>query len=148
MSTNRPNRSKAEFRALRETLGLTDARLADLAGVQERSVRRWATPSDTGYRAPADVWELLDDMREQMQAAIDVALDIVEQQTEEYGAARAIQLPYWFSAVDYRQHHYTDDGRDWRFANACSRAVAIALETQGYEVEFVDGKDNTVLKQV
>ncbi len=36
-------RTKADFAALRETVGLTQANLADDLGVQARSVRRWSS---------------------------------------------------------------------------------------------------------
>ena len=37
-------RTKAEFRAIREQLGMSQSVLADMMDVQDRSVRRWESP--------------------------------------------------------------------------------------------------------
>ena len=37
--------NKAEFRAMREMVGMTQATLADALGVEVRSVKRWESPS-------------------------------------------------------------------------------------------------------
>jgi DNA-binding transcriptional regulator YiaG len=39
------DRTKAEFRAIRETVGMTQGMLADALGVEQRSVRRWESPT-------------------------------------------------------------------------------------------------------
>ena len=42
-------RGKADFAALRETVGLTQAALAEELGVNPRSVKRWEQPGMEGY---------------------------------------------------------------------------------------------------
>ena len=53
-------RTKSEFRALRERVGLTRDTLAELLGVTVRSVRYWESLDSLRY-PPEDAWHVLDD---------------------------------------------------------------------------------------
>lgn len=54
-------RTREEFRALRESLGISHAYLADRLDVKERSVARWEKPRDDEfYTPPQDAWDILD----------------------------------------------------------------------------------------
>lgn len=119
-------RTKADFAALRETVGLTQANLADDLGVNPRSVRRWEQPGQEGYEPPAEAWEVLDryaDLRRQM---VDHARETVMQAGERMGGQPGqVVLTYYRS-----QEQYDDLGRDegwYGVANANARAVASEL---------------------
>lgn len=125
-------RSKAELRATRERVGLSQAKLAEAAGVQVRAVKRWESPK-APQNAPADVWEYLGEMLRVQDAIVDHAVAVVEA-----SPATIVRLPHWASQEDYDTHHGGPDGGYWRTANANARAVAITLEALGYSVEWVD----------
>lgn len=131
----REERTKADFAALRETVGLTQANLADDLGVNPRSVRRWEQPGQEGYEPPAEAWEVLDryaDLRRQM---VDHARETVMRAGERMGGQPGqVVLTYYRS-----QEQYDDLGRDegwYGVANANARAVASELAHYGVTVCF------------
>ena len=141
-------RAKAEFRAMRETLGITQQRLADDLDVKVLSVKRWESPNYP-QQAPQDAWNLLDMLMERQDTAVRVALLEVDAIAEDRGEQpEEVTLPYWSSDSDYYQHHITRDHGDesWTEVNATARRIAIALRDRGIRVRWVDGKDNPVPK--
>lgn len=139
-------RSKSEFRAMRETLGITQQRLADDLGVRILSVKRWESPK-YAQQAPAEAWELLDVLMAVQDSAVQAALSQVQAIAREQGTEpREILLPYWSSQNDYLEHHYNaaESDASWSEVNATSRRVANVLRWMGHEVRWVDGADNPV----
>ena len=133
-------RTLAEFRAIRETVGMTQGMLAEELGVNPRSVRRWESPDYDGYRPPQDAWDVLDEALDTQRRGIAAALGKIDEIVHERGSAPdAVQLPYWTSQEAYDRHHYIDDGGDWRMANATSRMLAEMLHERGIEVDWTDG---------
>ena len=138
---NRPTR--AEFRALRESVGMTQQRLADTLGVQVRSVKRWEQENDEGwYEPPADAWDVLYDALDAQEKAILEAVKAVVAIEREQGAAPDhVDVAYWLNADDYAEHS-TDAAYgvagDWRMANANARAVATVLRRRGLDVRFAN----------
>lgn len=128
-------RTKADFAALRETVGLTQANLADDLGVNPRSVRRWEQPGQEGYEPPAEAWEVLDRYADLQRRMVDHARETVMRAGD--GAGRQpdeVVLTY------YRfQEQYDDLGRDagwYGVANANARAVAAELAHYGVRACF------------
>lgn len=121
----------AEVKALRESVGLSQADLADLAGVTVRSVRRW----ERDITPPEDVLELLERYMIRKAKAVEAAIETVERITEQMGRAPDIvPMTYYRS-----QAEYDELGRDpgpVGVANANARAVADALMARGVAVEF------------
>lgn len=121
----------AEVKALRESVGLSQADLADLAGVTVRSVRRW----ERDITPPEDVLELLERYVIRKAKAVEAALETVERITEQMGRAPdLVPMTYYRS-----QAEYDELGRDpgpAGVANANARAVADALMARGVAVEF------------
>ena len=128
-------RTKADFAALRETVGLTQANLADDLGVQARSVRRWEQPGQEGYEPPADAWDMLDSYADLQRQMVDHARETVMRTAEEAGhQPDRLALTYWRS-----QEQYDELGRDegwYGVANANARAVAAELARYGFSVRF------------
>lgn len=124
-------RTHAGFRALRESIGLSQSDVADVAGVQERTVRRWEAPGNA--IAPADAWHDLERMRETFRAGVSAALSQVAEITDEAGRPpRTVALSYYRS-----QSEYDELGRDdgpYGFRNAMTREVARRLEHDGLRV--------------
>lgn len=128
-------RTKADFAALRETVGLTQANLADDLGVQARSVRRWEQPGQEGYEPPADAWGMLDSYADLQRQMVDHARETVMRTGEEAGRQPdEVVLTYYRS-----QEQYDELGRDegwYGVANANARAVAAELARYGFKVRF------------
>lgn len=128
-------RTKADFAALRETVGLTQANLADDLGVQARSVRRWEQPGQEGYEPPADAWDMLDSYADLQRQMVDHARETVMRTGEGAGhQPDEVVLTYYRS-----QEQYDELGRDegwYGVANANARAVAAELARYGLSVRF------------
>ena len=133
-------RTLAEFRAIREMVGMTQGMLAEELGVNPRSVRRWESPDYEEYQPPQDAWDVLDDALDTQRRGIAAALDRLDEIVQERGAVPdVVQLPYWTSQDAYDRHHYVDDGGDWRMANATNRMLAELLYERGIDVDWTDG---------
>lgn len=133
------SRTKAEFRAVRETVGMTQAALARELGVEVRSVKRWEHP-DAPQVPPQDAWDVLDAALAAQRQVVAYALGKVDEVAQGRGDwPHAVTLPYWTSQEAYDAGHVPADGGDWRMANANSRLVAFALFERGIPVEWVTG---------
>lgn len=132
-------RTKAEFRAIRETVGMTQGALARELGVEVRSVKRWESPTAPQV-PPQDAWDVLDAALSAQRRGIAAALGKVDELAKERGAyPKSVMLPYWSSQDSYDRDHYVDDGGDWRMANATNRTLAERLHERGIRVEWSDG---------
>ena len=132
-------RTLAEFRAIRETVGMTQCALARALGVEVRSVKRWESPTAPQV-PPKDAWDVLDAALSAQRRGIAAALGKVDEVAQEYGGyPESVALPYWSSQGAYDEGHYVDDGGDWRMANATNRILAYALNERGMRVEWSDG---------
>lgn len=121
------SRTKADFRALRELLGLTQQDVADAAGVNVSTAKRWEKP---GYFTPPDdVWAWLEDCERLHGEVVDAAVSAA--------VARGrgpVQITYYRSQEQYDAAG-SDDG-PYGVANANARMVASRLRALGYEVDF------------
>lgn len=138
-------RTKAEFRALRELTGITQAQLAKLLGVEVRSVKRWESPN-APQRPPQDAWDALDEAAERQWAAVSLALEKLYELEDETGQTpQEVALPYWPGADEYAERSTDaalgiDAGPDgWRMANANARMLAAILRDWGVPVRWEDG---------
>lgn len=133
------NRTKAAFRAIRETVGLTQGDVADALRVDVSSVKRWER-EDVPHRPPADAWELLDRALADHWSAVDQVVAQVKLLAVKAGAMPgAVTLPYWRS-----QQQYDELGRDpgpFGVVNARSRAIASKLRDMGVGVEWIAPED-------
>lgn len=125
--------SKADFKAQREMLGLTQQDVADVADVTVTSVKRWERP---GFpEPPADVWAWLDDCARLQSEVVEAATSAAVAQ-----GGGPVQITYYRS-----QEQYDSLGRDpgpYGMANANSRLVAYRLRSLGYEVGFAYPDDS------
>lgn len=126
---------KADFRARREMLGLTQQDVADEADVNVSTVKRWEKPGYFG--APDDVWAWLEDCERAQAEVVDIAVSAAVA----HGPG-PVQITYYRS-----QEQYDALGRDpgpFGMANANARMVASRLRSLGREVDFAypDDEDN------
>lgn len=126
--------SRADFKALRERVGMSQQNVADALNVNVRSVKRWEHEAYP-YDAPDEAWELLEHRLDVQHRMVEYAVDVVESAAEKAGFAPAL-IPITY----YRdQQMYDQCGLDevaFGIANANARAIADVLERMGYEVEF------------
>lgn len=126
-------RTKATFKALRETVGLSQDNVAHDLGVSVTSVKRWERP---GYQCPpADAWEYMLDAYQAHCDAVNGALEQVDEIADLAGCdPELVPITYWRT-----QDQYDRLGRDPGYVgvvNARARAVGEELLKQGIEVEW------------
>lgn len=141
-------RSKQEFKALREQVGMSQTDLALALEVSERSVKRWESIKYPNYNAPQDAWNILDDALKLQRQVIAAALGQIDEAAQEVGGYPAsVKLVYWSTQAEYDEYHCVDDDGDWRQANATARIVSYALHERGIETDWISGSENLVPKQ-
>ena len=128
-------RTKAEFRAMREAVGFSQQALASKLGVRPLSVKRWERPDIDGYYPPADARDLLDSYIAKHDQMVTEAFAEVRRQVKAIG-----RKPDCIPITYYRdQAQYDALGRDegyYGVANANARALSGKLRRAGYTVEF------------
>ena len=135
-------RTKSEFRAIRERVGITQAEMARMMGVSQRSVRYWED-ANSMRNPPEEAWAILDDALREQQREIAFAMQKVDEIIETAGGdPEVVTLPYWLSESEYLQ--WSTDAQlgtigDWRMANANNLALSIRLEERGMTVRWVSG---------
>lgn len=128
-------RGKADFRARREMLGLTQQDVADALNANVKTIKNWENPRQTRYRISDAAWEFLDCAADIQARQVAYARCVIEKHAEVF-AESPIVVPITY----YRdQADYDECGRDagpYGQANATSRAIARELERMGVQVEF------------
>lgn len=128
----------ATMRALREMVGMSVRTLAQLAHVQERTVKRWETGA---MPIPADVERIVIDAKERQDEIVAFALAQYEVLYDNApdGVEFTISMRYWTSEAEYLERS-TDAALgaagDWMMANATTRRCAAVLEDEGMEVTY------------
>ncbi len=121
----------ADFRAMRESLGLSQRNVAEAAGVQVLAVKRW----ESGDRSiPPEVWHWL---RETAKASDKAVLETVKQTMAKYGLQHkrpTVWLQYYRDQADYDLRR--SDGDPYGLANANARKVASQLGMRGIVCRF------------
>lgn len=134
-------RGKADFRARREMLGLTQQDVADALNANVKTIKNWENPRQTRYRISDAAWEYLDraaDIHQQ----VAYARSVIEKHAEVF-AESPIVVPITYFRD---QAAYDECGRNagpYGQANATSRAIARELERMGIQVEFRYPDDET-----
>lgn len=127
-------RGKADFRSLRESLGLTRQNMACLLHVQPISIYRWESPREPN-QAPLDAWNLLDKYKDAQEATVRKVTQRVYHQALEAGnkPSEPVTLTYYRRQAEYEQEH---DSGYYMVANATTRACATALEAAGIKIRY------------
>ena len=119
-------KTHADFRMLREGIGLSQADVADALDVTQRSVQRWEKPGE--YGAPDFAWAWLYEMQ-------DLFASMVEAGTASLDGApdgAALQVAYYRSQREHDEHG-RDDGY-YGMVNAATREVVRIARDRGIEV--------------
>ena len=133
-------RTKADFKALRDALGLSQQDVADACEVRLTTVKRWERP---GFpEPPEDAWEYLGSESERHDDMVESSIGKVHDLVDEYGTSFVVSMTYYRD-----QPQYDALGRDpgtFTFANSVAREVALRLADEGIEVEFRYPDDGAV----
>lgn len=132
--------TKADFRATRETIGLTQRDVAEACDVALRTVKRWEHP-DWGD-PPEDAWEWILEMLDRHDSMVDEAVGRACSISAEHGELESVVITYYRDQEQYDAHG-RDDG-PVGFANAVAREVGAVLTNEGIEVEFAYPDDVAV----
>lgn len=131
-------KTHADFRMLREEMGLTCADVADALSITQRSVQRWEKPGE--YGAPDFAWAWLYEMQDLFASMVEAGTAAMNGAPE--GAA--LQVAYYRTQREYDEH-----GRDagyYGMVNAATREVAKKARKRGLQVTatFPDEKSVAV----
>ena len=129
--------SKADFRAIREMLGITQDIAALALGVQAQTVKKWEKER-CATLPPEDACKWLTEMWAKHNKIVN---SVVAQNEALYKSVNCtpenITLTYYRNAQDYRKYGRDNRGGDtWQMVNARTRAIAQALMAKGYMVKF------------
>lgn len=143
-------KTKAAFRALRESCGMTQKNVADEASVAMFSVKRWENEDESSHQPPDDVWEWLVECHQSMiaEARESAAKAIALAREERNDGPIAIRYYRAQEALDEAQLPLGID-RPVGYVNAVSMRAAEIIEDAGMDtllmyddsmaVEQVDG---------
>lgn len=127
-------KTRAAFRALREGCGYTQTDIAEIFGLDRRSVRRWEAGEDGGwYEPPDDVFEWLVAETERMLENARMYHDelVLVAAEQEYSGSLALA---YYRTQDELDAVQGDRCEHVGFVNATTRMVARMLEDEGYDV--------------
>ena len=135
-------RTKADFKALRERVCLSQQDVADAIMVSIKSVKRWENPS-VSYEAPADAWEYLENVLEVQSNQVSYALGVLAKQVEQLGGEQSVvPITYYRDQEMYDKYGRDDEPFGW--ANNVARMTAYELERRGIGYKFRYPNDGAV----
>lgn len=131
-------KTKAAFRALRESCGMTQRDVADEAGVAVFSVKRWENEDSSSHMPPDDVWEWLVECHMSMVAEAREAAGKVLALREEERNSCPVAIRYYRTqeALDEAQLPQGLD-RPVGYVNAIAMRAAELVEEAGIDTFLV-----------
>lgn len=93
-------KTKAAFRALRDECGMTQQDIADEAGVNIRSVKRWESPSFPEIEPPDDIWAFVLAARGALHEDARSIADQIAESVRGIEGARDVTLDYYRTQSD------------------------------------------------
>lgn len=124
-----------EFRAALAVLGMSYRELAQRAHVDERSVKRWASPISPYDVPDGIVADVIEPELKRQEQAVETAIEIVEDKADDFDEPHEVRLPWYVG--NGKEVAYLADGRTYDMANADSLRVWSALKSLGYNAIFV-----------
>lgn len=129
------SRGKADFKARREQLGLTQQDVAQALTVNVKTVKNWENPRQTRYRISDAAWEYLDRAADVQAQQIAYARSVIEAQSEAL-AGNTVVVPITYYRDQATYDRFGREAGPFGQANANARAIASELERMGIQVEF------------
>ena len=133
-------KTKANFRALREMLGYTQGELADLFDVSSYTVKRWERPDCEFNNPPDDAWDFLIrgfvELCEDAGNAVDSIMEMVEECDDD---DLPVVLAYYRTQEDLDRFYNVPGykSRNFKFVNTITRTIATMLYDLDVPFEFV-----------
>lgn len=130
-------RDKADLKAVREAIGITQIDIANEMGVTVRTVKRW---EQIGWEEPPEeLWELLDDMVYDHERSVDELVERTEREAggpgEDGDDPKVVRLAYYKNQKHYESFPH-QRGTTHTWGNAIVRRAADILRFKGYRVFF------------
>ena len=126
-------KTNAAFRALREECGLTQQDIADEAGVQILSVKRWENTKED-HQPPDDVWQWLLTLRGAMhEDARQIAIQIIDSLPE---GAKDLVLDYYRTQEDLDSVQLPEADEPVGYVNARTRLVGQMLDAKEIKYSY------------
>lgn len=129
------SRGKADFKARREQLGLTQQDVAQALTVNVKTVKNWENPRQTRYRISDAAWEYLDRAADMQAQQVAYARSVIEAQSEAL-AGNTVVVPITYYRDQATYDRFGREAGPFGQANANARAIASELERMGIQVEF------------
>jgi hypothetical protein len=125
--------TKANFRAIREIVGMTQKELADTVGVDVHTVKVWEA-KNTKWQPSPSAWEVLTSAKNQQDEVVCFSCDKARRVAQEAGEKpRVVIFKYWHDQKQYDEYH---NSGSFGMANANTRLAAAILKNDGFEVSF------------
>ncbi|PLS29997.1 hypothetical protein Uis1B_2179 [Bifidobacterium margollesii] len=125
------SRSKADFRVMRESLGLSQAQVARLVGVSRQTVVAWEDPGEF-YPPRREAWDLVEGLwaraDARARAIVEMAVSAARVARERGVEPAPLLLSYWRCKADFRR---AGNAGDWPSENAAVRMAADRLAVLG-----------------
>lgn len=136
-------RGKADFKARREQLGLTQQDVAQALTVNVKTVKNWENPRQTRYRISDAAWEYLDRAADMQAQQVAYARSVIEAQSEAL-AGNTVVVPITYYRDQATYDRFGREAGPFGQANANARAIAGELERMGIQVEFRYPNDGAI----
>lgn len=127
-------KTKAQFRAIRERVGISQAALADALGNEISTVKRWENPRYV--EPPTDAWEYLLDALAAHEDAVEKSVNVVKKMIKKNGGRKPQNVKILYYRTQHQYDLYGRDKGDYQIVDARAREVAVRLEQMGVGVEF------------
>lgn len=134
-------RDKADLKAVRESIGISQIDLANEMRVTVRTIKRW---EQIGWEEPPEeLWELLDDMVYDHERSVDELVERTEEEARRNAAdaeacgddPKVVYLAYYKNQKHYECFPH-QRGTTHTWGNAIVRRAADILRLKGYRVFF------------
>ena len=131
--------NKAEFKTLRESLGLSVQDLANYVDVNDRTVRRWESPDYEDYKPPIDVIEKLQKLNFTFNEMTLHSVNFTKEKEIEFkGHGNMVINLYRYKTKEQLWH---DQPEFKGLPTSCHAAmlwrVKQKLENEGFQIEIV-----------
>ena len=127
-------KSKAEFKAIRERVGLSQEAIAKALGNTVMTVKRWENPRY--QQPPEDAWGYLLVALDQHKRIVDDALRAVEKTIKGHGGRKPDHVDLLYYRTQQQYDLYGRDPGSYMIVNARTREIAVRLEQLGVEARF------------
>lgn len=123
---------KADFRAYRESLGISQGDVAEALKINMATEKHWEAPK-SDLEPPAFAWDYLDDLEEQREYVVETMVEASKKFAEQSGTNKTFVL-YFRTNEQWRR---VGNGQyPMGFANMCAREAANILIEKGYDVGY------------